>query len=117
MRQNLQRFWWLLAGEGATFGELALIHPDCVRTASIVADDKTDMVVIHRDLYNRSVSKVIAREYAEKMEFIESVPLLREWPQKVKRQLAVSFHKDVYNFDSHLVKQGDPVTDLFFIVK
>ncbi len=62
-------------GEGQTFGELALIHPDCVRTASIVADEKTDLVVISRDLYNRSVSKVIAREYADKMKFIDTVPL------------------------------------------
>ena len=48
------------AGEGTAFGELALIHPDCVRTASIVADEKTDLIVIHRDLYKRSVSKVLS---------------------------------------------------------
>ena len=48
----------LLSGEGATFGEIALINPDCIRTASIVANERTDLVVIHRDLYNRSVSNV-----------------------------------------------------------
>ncbi len=63
--------------EGQTFGELALIHPDCVRTASIVADERTDLVVISRDLYNRSVSKVVSREYEEKMKFIESLALFQ----------------------------------------
>ena len=67
----------LFADEGQTFGELALIHSDCVRTASIVADERTDLVVISRDLYNRSVSKVIAREYAEKMKFIENAPVFQ----------------------------------------
>ena len=62
-------------GEGATFGEIALINPDCIRTASVVAEDKTDLVAIHRELYNRSVSKVVAKEYAEKMDFIESLPI------------------------------------------
>ncbi len=105
------------SGEGATFGELALIHPDCVRTASIVAEEKTDLVVIHRDLYNRSVSKVIAKEYAEKMNFIDSMPLLKTWSQKMKRQLAVCFRKEIYNFDSHIVKQGDPFREIYFIVR
>ena len=46
------------AVEGQTFGEIALINPDCIRTASVVADEETDLVVIDRDLYNRSVSQV-----------------------------------------------------------
>ena len=67
----------LFSDEGQTFGELTLIHSDCVRTASIVADERTDLVVISRDLYNRFVSKVIAREYAEKIKFIENAPLFQ----------------------------------------
>ena len=68
-------FFICYIGEGATFGEIALINPDCIRTASVVAEDKTDLVAIHRELYNRSVSKVVAKEYAEKMDFIESLPI------------------------------------------
>ncbi len=40
-------------GVGTVFGEVALINPDCVRTASIVADEKLDLVVIDRELYKR----------------------------------------------------------------
>ncbi len=48
----------ILLGDGRTFGELALLSEDCTRTASIVSDDQTDLIIISRDLYNRSVGKV-----------------------------------------------------------
>ena len=46
----------LVAGPGATFGEVALLkEDDCLRTASIIASDNTvDLIEIDRDLYNRS---------------------------------------------------------------
>lgn len=40
---------------GRSFGELALINADCVRNASIIADEITDLIVVNRDLYNRSL--------------------------------------------------------------
>ena len=40
---------------GRSFGELALINTDCVRNASIIADELTDLIVVNRDLYNRSL--------------------------------------------------------------
>ena len=48
----------LIADDGKAFGEQALINDDCVRTASIVGDDVTDLIIVHRDLYNRSLAKV-----------------------------------------------------------
>ncbi|XP_053384694.1 uncharacterized protein LOC123536331 [Mercenaria mercenaria] len=40
---------------GRSFGELALINADCVRNASIIADEVTDLIVVNRELYNRSL--------------------------------------------------------------
>ena len=47
-------------GEGRSFGELALIREDCTRTASIITDEDIDLIVISRELYNRSLAKVLA---------------------------------------------------------
>ena len=49
------------SGAGATFGEVALISEDCVRTASIITDEPSDVIVIDRQLYNRSVKEVLQK--------------------------------------------------------
>ena len=41
------------SGAGATFGEVALISEDCVRTASIITDEPSDVIVIDRQLYKQ----------------------------------------------------------------
>jgi hypothetical protein len=46
------------AGDGTAFGEQALINEDCIRTASIVTEEPTDLIVINRELYNRSIASV-----------------------------------------------------------
>ena len=43
------------SGEGNSVGEVALIDETCVRTASIVADEETDLIIVDRPLYNRCV--------------------------------------------------------------
>ena len=106
-----------MSGEGSTFGEIALINPDCIRTASVVADERTDLVVIHRDLYNRSVSKVVAKLFQEKVDFVESLYMFADWSQKWKKAVAVSLKKETISFDSPLIKQGDPADKLFFILR
>ena len=40
---------------GKAFGELALLNEDSVRNASIIADEETDLLIINRDLFNRSL--------------------------------------------------------------
>ena len=40
---------------GKSFGEIALLSPEAKRNATIIADMDTDLLVIHRALFNRSV--------------------------------------------------------------
>lgn len=39
-------------GPGEGFGEVALVRDD-LRTASIIADEKTDLMVVNKTLYSR----------------------------------------------------------------
>ena len=41
------------AGQG--FGEIALMTTNAERNASIIADEETDLLIINRDLFNRTV--------------------------------------------------------------
>ncbi|CAC5415180.1 unnamed protein product [Mytilus coruscus] len=71
-RTHLGQHVWT-SNEGQAFGEVALIKEDCVRTASVVTDEETDLMVVDRALYNRSVRDVLEREFHEKTEFGQPV--------------------------------------------
>ena len=45
----------LFKESGRSFGEIALIRDSSIRNASIIADEITDLLVVHRDLYNQTL--------------------------------------------------------------
>lgn len=90
---------------------------DCIRTASIVAEEKTDLLVVDRSLYNRAVKDVLAREFEEKAAFIKDNPLFYNWAPRYKKQLAMALYKETFPYESVLVRQGEPVTNIYFIIR
>lgn len=106
-----------LLGAGTSFGEVALIDETCVRTASIVADDTTDLVIVDKALYTRSVKDSMAREYEEKRQFISNNSLFSFWAPKYRKQLIMALYKAVYSYESTLVRQGDEVECVYFIIR
>lgn len=105
------------SGAGDPFGEVALVSEDCVRTASIIAEDTTDLVVVDRALYNRSVRDVLAQEFEEKTNFITGTPLFSNWAPKYRKQLAMAMYKETFPYESWLVKQGENVDNIYFIIR
>lgn len=67
------------AGDGNSFGELALINENCIRNASILVDDTSDLVVVNRELYYRSLHAIAAAEFQEKnkYDFSSNIPTLK----------------------------------------
>ena len=61
-----------VSGQGSTFGEMALLSDDCIRTASIITDTRSDMIVIGRSLYARSVQSVLKNDFEDKQNFINN---------------------------------------------
>ena len=57
------------------------------------------------------------QEYEEKRDFINTNPLFRSWNTKFRRLLEMSIRKEVYNFGDYIVKQGEPVEGLHFIIR
>ena len=105
-------------GSGVPFGEVALVSDDAIRTASIVAEeDNTDLLVVDRSLYNRAVRDVLAAEFQEKKRFIKTNALFSNWIAKYKKQLAMAMYKETYPYDAVLVKQGDAVSNIYFIIR
>ncbi|XP_041368059.1 uncharacterized protein LOC121382607 [Gigantopelta aegis] len=102
-------------GPGAPFGEVALESEDCIRTASITADENTDLLVVDRHLYNRSVRDVLAKEFEAKKRFIEQNPMFSSWAPKYRKQLTMALYLENYSYDAVLVRQGDHVKNIYFI--
>ena len=78
------------SGEGNSVGEVALIDETCVRTASIVADAKTDLVIVDKPLYTRCVKDTLAKEFEDKRQFIINNPLFASWAPKYRKQLTMA---------------------------
>ena len=61
--------------------------------------------------------QVIERQYAEKMAYIESIPLFADWPVKWKKHLATSFRKETFFFDTTVFRQGDEAHSMYFVLR
>jgi CRP-like cAMP-binding protein len=108
---------WHFSGEGNTVGEIALIKEDCVRTASVVVDEDTDLMVVDRNLYNRSVRDVLEKEFHDKTVFVDTNPLFSHWSPKMKKSLAISLKREIHLYGSPIARQGHPVDNLYIITE
>ncbi|XP_036357196.1 cAMP-dependent protein kinase regulatory subunit isoform X2 [Octopus sinensis] len=102
--------------EGFVFGDVALIR-DCTRTASVLADEECDLLVLNRLLYNRTVREVLNLEWQEKTQFVLRNPIFKEWSPKHRKQLVISLRKESYQFGAVIARQGQPVQNIYFILK
>lgn len=107
----------MVSVEGNTVGEIALIKEDCVRTASVVVDEDTDLMVVDRTLYNRSVRDVLEKEFHDKTQFVETNPLFSFWSPKMKKSLAISLKREIHYYGSPIVRQGQAVENLYIITE
>ena len=101
------KFWdYEFAGPGKSFGELALINKDSIRNASVIADDNTELIVFSRELFDRSIKSVHEADLKARQDIVNTNPLFANWKPNYKRQAAMSLRREVYNFDSVVLKQG-----------
>ncbi|XP_048730668.1 uncharacterized protein LOC125647883 isoform X2 [Ostrea edulis] len=101
---------------GRSFGELALINADCIRNATIIADEKTDLVIVNRDLYKRSLHEFQAKDFDERKRFVDSHSMFDNWLPKYKKQMAMSLRREKILFDATIVRQGAPVDGIMFLL-
>ena len=95
-------FFCYFSAEGDSFGEVALLTDDCMRTATVIAGlraagrtrggsreggrrpvirggartkgdpgESVDLLVLHRDLYERSIACLVSRDVEQRIEFLQ----------------------------------------------
>lgn len=101
------------AGEG--FGEIALVSEN-TRTATIIADEVTDLMVVNKALYARCLQAPAQRKLNEKQSFINNSQFFGSWPPKMKKLLSLCLERDVIPYDSYLQRQGEAADKIFFMI-
>ena len=96
---------------------MALLSKDCIRTASVVADENIDLMIVEKSLYERSVQDVLTREFQQKIAFICANPLFRDWPHKYRHQLAMAVYKVSLPYNEVLIAQGEATTCIYFLLR
>ncbi|XP_071502261.1 uncharacterized protein [Diadema antillarum] len=104
-------------GAGKCFGELALVQTNLVRTASILTNQETNLIVIDRELYNRSLKAAQQHEFNLKKNFVNSFPLFRNWTPRQRSVMTMSLTRCQYQYGNTMVKQGSPVRGLLFLTQ
>ena len=81
------------------------------------SDVQTELIVIDRALYKRSVESVLKKQFEEKQNFINNCKFFQGWSLRYKKQLAMALQRDTLPYDSLLTKQGEPFNAIYFILR
>ncbi|KER32146.1 hypothetical protein T265_12859, partial [Opisthorchis viverrini] len=101
---------------GGCFGEVALLDKESLRTATVIADCETELIVVDRALYNRSLKEVHQVELREKAEFVNRCPTFEGWPYALLKQVGLSLRKVTMSYGAPVVRQGEPLNKMFFLL-
>nr|XP_054750515.1 uncharacterized protein LOC129256296 [Lytechinus pictus] len=102
---------------GKCFGELALVQNNPIRTASIIANQQTNLIVINRELYNRCLKAAQQHEFNLKKNFVNTFPLFRNWTPRQRSVMTMSLTRYQYQYGNTMARQGSPVKGLHFILQ
>ncbi len=100
---------------GNGFGELSLLY-ESPRTATCLANCKSDMLVIKKKIYNSYVKDLHEQELFDLVNFYSSVPLFKnESTANILRLCLESNKKSLYSYKV-FHKFGDYINDYYFVI-
>ena len=103
------------AGEGGSFGELALMY-SCPRAATVIATSSpTNLFRVDRNTFNSLLQEQTKRKEAEKIDLLKAVDFLSAMSEFDLNRLTRAMTLNVFQCDDVIVKKGDE-GDAFYIV-
>ncbi|XP_073241491.1 cGMP-dependent protein kinase 1-like isoform X1 [Porites lutea] len=102
-------------GPGRVFGELAILYK-CPRTASVKAETEVRMWAIDRQTFQTIMMKTGMMRQKEHMDFLKSVPLLKDLREDILSKVADVIEEVSYDEGEYIIRQGAR-GDTFFIIK
>ncbi|KAJ7379277.1 cGMP-dependent protein kinase 1 [Desmophyllum pertusum] len=102
-------------GPGRVFGELAILYK-CPRTASVKAETAAKIWAIDRQTFQTIMMKTGIMRQKEHIDFLKSVPLLKELREDLLSKVADVIEEAFYEEGEYIIRQGAR-GDTFFIIK
>ena len=103
------------AGEGGSFGELALMY-SCPRAATVIATSSpTNLFRVGRNTFKSLLQEQTKRKEAEKIDLLKAVDFLSAMSEFDLNRLARAMTLNVFKCDDVIVNKGDE-GDAFYIV-
>ena len=100
--------------KGSAFGELALIS-DRPRAATIIADQRTSLLVIKKYQFKRILGEVSERRLFSKIRYLQSLNYFSGWSKSALTKISLYFHNALYQRNQFIYYEGQPVREIFFI--
>ena len=100
---------------GDSFGELALMQPDALRAATVVAAESTEFLTIGREDYHRILGTANEESLAEKVACLARLPAFASTPTNMLRSVAYVASTREYPRNALIVKQGERTEEIFFV--
>lgn len=105
-----------LLGKGDSFGEMALLKSE-PRNATVVTLETTDLIVLGKADYERTMKSHAAEKLNQKLQTLERIPLLRTLTKIDKTRLTYFLQEKVFPMGARPVMQGFPASGLYFILE
>ncbi|KAJ3208612.1 hypothetical protein HDU67_006625 [Dinochytrium kinnereticum] len=100
-------------GEG--FGELALAT-DAPRSATIITDERSEIIRVEKDDYNKIIKSIHQKENIEMYSFIRRMPVFANWTKAAIMSISLNMKVRKFQHGEIIYKQGDDLK-WFYIVK
>ncbi|XP_060598127.1 uncharacterized protein LOC132751925 [Ruditapes philippinarum] len=101
---------------GKYFDEESVMDENGHFNASIIADDTLDIMVIDEEIFDKYIREHHEQEVINMSNFVDLHPFFRQLPAQSRGMLQISMKSQYFPAGSHIVKQGDSVNRLIFLV-
>ncbi|KAH3706051.1 hypothetical protein DPMN_065430 [Dreissena polymorpha] len=102
--------------KGKYFDEETLLDEDNVFSASVIADEATDVMVINEHTFNEFVKSHQEKETTTMINFVDMHPFFSGLPLHTRGMLQIGLKIERHLAGNFIVKQGDAINRLAFIV-
>ena len=103
-------------GKGKAFGELALVKGD-VRTASIIAETKVEVLSLHKLDYDHFIKDIQAAERRENFNTLRDCTLFAAWPRAKVEKLVNTCQRRTVHEGGNVFKQDEEADSLYVIME
>ncbi|KAL4222521.1 hypothetical protein ACF0H5_018560 [Mactra antiquata] len=103
--------------KGKSFDEGSITDINGIYSASVIADDDTDIILVPQDIFDKYIKEHHEKETMTLSNFVDIHPFFRHLPVHAQGMIQISLKNQQIRSGSYIVRQGDPINKLIFLVR